>query len=174
MGNWNGLMRVDYVRQWEGGRLVWGAENVHNLLHAQGEAFIISAVFTGGTFNAFIPSFYYIGLDNRGSVSRADTLASLIDEPTVNGYARQAVASSGEFTVVVDSVTGFYKGVSPILTFQANGGSWGPVSNIFLTDATALNGNLISTAVLPNSIVLSDQQSITMRISLLLHDCPVT
>ena len=68
------------------GRLL--AHEAHeNMLHDEGEQFICQVAFSE---EQSVPSAYYVGLDNRGSLAEGDTLASLSGEPSGNGYARQA------------------------------------------------------------------------------------
>ena len=75
------------IRAWDRlGRVLW-AEKHENMLHDEGEQFICQVAFSE---EQSVPSAYYVGLDNRGSLAEGDTLASLSGEPSGNGYARQA------------------------------------------------------------------------------------
>lgn len=169
---WYGLMKVLNIEHLDvDGTLLWKQSNVRNLLHAQGEKFILDAMFSG---DATIPTNYYLGMDNRSSLARGDTLATVsASEPTGSfGYVRSTVPSSGSFVVTeVDEIV--YEAKSPILSFSATGGNWGPVSNLFLTNVLNFSGVLISSVLLSSPITVTDGQTINIRISLGLRDCPV-
>ncbi len=170
MSDWHGIMKVLWIKQWREGQIIWEAENIRNILHKDGESFILRAVFQGGVQSQVIPENYYIGLDSRFSLSAEDNLGSLIGEPAGNGYVRQAVSSSGDFEVTLEESN--YRATSPIVAFTAAIGGWGPVLNIFLTDSTTSSGNLISSAALPSALSVAAGDTVTMRIGLVLKDCP--
>lgn len=169
--HWQGIMKILEIQHWRDGRVIWEQKNVKNLLHLEGEEYILRAAFTGGKTSDVIPERYYLGLDNREVVNAEDTMDFLITEPTGNGYTRQDILSAGDFTVSKDENSGHYRAISPIVAFQASGGTWGPVQNLFLTDTADSTGYLISTAKLDTIITVSDGDSVTMRISLQLKDC---
>lgn len=148
----------------------WEAKNLLNTLHYSGEEFVLRSVFIGGKAdNAYIPNFYYFGLDNRPSLSASDVMSSLISEPTLNGYLRIPISSSDEFSL---GTSGSNKKInSPIVTFQATGGSWGPVRNLFLTDKPDGSGYLISSVYLGSSITVLAGESINLRLGIVLKDC---
>lgn len=169
--NWNGLMKVLEIKHLDvDGKVLWEADNLINMLHAEGEAFILKTMFTG---EETVPVNYYLGLDNRSSLSRSDTLSTvIITEPsTTNGYLRSALPSSGSFTVALDSSGNVYEASGPIAAFSATGGNWGPVTNLFLTTTAGTSGSLISSVPLSSSINVTDGQTINLRISLTLRDC---
>jgi len=149
------------------GTVIWRKENLHNIFHIDGEEYMLKALFAGFT----IPGSYYFGLDNRGSLDDSDTLniiATTGDEPTINGYNRQAVGS-GSFTIAV--VGSHNLAQSPIVTFSATGGSWGPVSNLFMATTSDNLGHLISSVPLSQLVTLDNGQSINVRLGLSLKDC---
>jgi hypothetical protein len=153
------------------GNIIQKQENIRNLLHYEGEEFILQAIFLGGkTNNTFIPTNYFLGLDNRIPVQQFDTLASLNAEPVFNGYTRQNLSSSGgDFAVVFED--GVFKALSNIVAFTASGGSWGPVQNLFLCTTNDNTGTLISSATIDTPITVNDGESVTMRIGILMKDC---
>jgi len=163
-------MKVLWIKQERDGEVIYEQNNIRNLLHTDGESFILRAVFTGGQVSSVIPTNYYLGLDNRSEIVAANTLSSLVAEPTGDGYVRQAVASAGDFVVTLEGVN--YRATSPIVAFRAEGGSWGPVQNIFLTDSATTSGTLISSAQLDTAVTVADGDQVTMRIGLVLKDCP--
>jgi hypothetical protein len=171
MSSWNGLMKILWIEQIRNNEVIWRAENIKNVLHTDGESYILRAAFTGGPVSEVIPENYYIGLDARFSLAASDTITDLLGEPTINGYTRQAVSSTGNFTVTIPEGSANYRATSPIVAFQAEGGSWGPVKNVFLTDTATSSGNLICSAELPSQISVVDGDTITMRLGLSLKDC---
>ncbi len=169
--DWHGLLKILEIEQIDcNGNLVWRDENLYNVLHTAGEQFILSAVFSGGVTNTVIPSNYYFGLDNRTSVSAADTMGSLSSEPSSNGYGRVAVSSSGTFSVALQGSN--YRADGPIISFFASGGSWGPVKNLFLTNKSDNSGSLIASVALSQTVTLDAGGAINLRMGLSLKDCP--
>lgn len=169
--NWHGIMKVLEIQKLDvDGTLLYEQRNILNLLHLDGEEFLLMAAFTGGQNSTVIPEKYYLGLDNRLTVTEDDTINDLIGEPAGDGYERAEVSSDGDFAINFEE--DHYIATSPIVAFRATTGSWGPISNLFLTTASDDSGTLISTAVLQSAIELSSGQTITMRIGLQLKDCP--
>jgi hypothetical protein len=163
-------MTILEIKQWRNGEVVWEQRDVKNVLHIQGEEFILRAAFVGGNVSTVIPPAYFLGMDNREVVSASDTMDDIFLEPSTFGYSRQVIASSGDFTVVEES--GHFVAVGPLIAFEATDGTWGPVQNVFLTDTEDNDGFLISTAKLGTVISVSEGDAVTLRISLALRDCP--
>lgn len=151
------------------GLIIWQDKNIHNLLHLEGELYLLQAAFAGGQDSTVIPVSYYLGLDNRSVVNDDDTMDELIGEPLSGGYARAAVASSGDFAINLE--TDHYLATSPVVQFQATTG-WGPISKLFLTTNSDNSGKLISTAELDSPLTLGASEKVTMRIGMTLKDCP--
>jgi hypothetical protein len=171
---WHGIMKVLDVRHCDrNGKILWQQKNILNLLHAEGEEFILRAAFTGGRISDTIPEYYYLGLDARSTPLVTDTMDNIIYEPSDQfGYQRQSISSANEFIIAQES--GHYIASSPIIAFRASNGSWGPITNLFLTDRQDNAGNLIATTQFDSQISVADGDSITMRIALMLKDCPAT
>jgi hypothetical protein len=169
--NWRGIMKVLEIKHWRNGKVIWEQNQILNLLHNDGEEYVLRAAFNGGRISNVIPENFYMGLDNRQFPAAGDTMDSLISEPSSNGYTRQPISSAGDFTVVEDS--SHFRAVSPIMAFQAAGGNWGPVQNLFLTDRTDNTGYLISTATLQTPITVNDGETVTLRLAMQLRDCPI-
>jgi hypothetical protein len=168
--NWYGIMKILEVSHHnKNGALLWHSSNIRNVLHQEGEEFILRAVFTGGQVSTIIPENYYLGLDNRTVVDVTDTLDNIFGEPAAGGYERQEVSSSGDFTVILEDDN--FVASSPIVSFRATTATWGPVSNLFLADSADNSGRLISTATLASSITVSLGDNVTMRIGMQLRDC---
>jgi hypothetical protein len=171
--DWRGIMEIAEIQHVRNGEVIWEAKNIKNLLHYDGEEFLLRAAFTGGQNSDIIPENYYLGLDNRGTILADDSMLSITGEPITHGYSRQAVSSAGDFTVSNDDNSHF-RAISPIVAFRAIGGSWGPIQTLFLTDRSNNSGYLISTAALTSPISVAENDAITLRISMKLRDCPTS
>lgn len=168
---WSGIMQVLWIEHVRDGKVIQREEKILNVLHFLGEAFALNALFRGGNNPSFyIPDQYYLGLDARSTLAVADTMANVLNEPFINGYARQAVSSSDGFTL--DIVGGVHRATSAIVSFSASGGGWGPVTNIFLSDKPNNTGTLISSAKLTNPITVASGDTVNMRMALSLRYCP--
>lgn len=167
--NWRGIMKVLEFQHFDRhGNLIYEEKNIYNTLHRSGEQFILATLFTG----VAIPANYYIGLDNRTTIAVTDTLATVVtSEPTENGYEREPVASD-EFNIVTNSNNN-YQANSPIVTFRAEGGSWGPVKNIWLTTSSSgSSGYLICSGRLAGTTTVNDGELVSLRLGMALKDCP--
>ena len=163
------LLRVIDIRHYsKDGGLIWQKAETPNVIHADGEFYCLSALFA--TLVTSIPSNYYAGLDNRGVPARGDTLANLSQEPSQYGYVRQPINSGAGF--VISEKSGVFYATSNVITFIANGGTWGPVKNIFLSTSLNNGGRLISTAALDGQHYLNNGEQLTMRLALSLRDIP--
>lgn len=168
---WHGILKIlEITHLGCDGQVLWRDENIHNLLHQDGEEFLLRAAFTGGPISTIIPDQYYLGLDNRQVIAVDNTLDDLIGEPSItNGYARQSINSTGDFSINFQN--DHYVAASPIVAFRCTNGSWGPVVNLFLGTSESNDGYLISTAVLSVAFEVTQGQSVTMRIGMQLREC---
>lgn len=169
--NWHGIMKIIEIQHLDSNNnIIWQAKNIYNLLHSEGEQFLLQAAFTGGKNSTVIPEYYYLGLDNRDpeQVDVSNDMADLTGEPLSGGYQRVAIPSLGTFAINYDQ--DHYVATSPIVSFNSLSGTWGPVRNLFLTAPVQTQYKLISTAVLPSPIFLNFGQTVTMRIGLQIRD----
>lgn len=162
---WPGIMKIEKIQQIRNSKIIWEEENVYNVLHSLGEQFFLTCCFKND--GEYPPANYYFGLDNRPTVAKEDKITDLVNEPSGNGYARQATSSNSGFTI--EKVNNVYRASSQIFSFVANGGGWGPVSNVFMTTSNS-SGVLLSSAALSSSISLVDGDLINLRMSLSLQD----
>ncbi len=155
----------------EDGSVIWETEKViPNIIHQQGQQFLLQGMFNTSS-SVSPPTNYYLGLDARIVLSDTDTLTDLIAEPNTNGYARQPVSSFNGFSVSLNGSK--FRAVSNSVVFSASGGSWGPVRDLFLTNVSSgTSGYLISSAPLGSSRTVNSGQSISLRISVSLGNCP--
>lgn len=149
------------------GEVLWGQNIVKNTIHLKGELYCLTALFRTDTTS--IPANYYAGLDNRATPASSDTLDNLSQEPTQFSYSRQATSSATGFDVALNN-SGVYQATSRVLTFNAVGGTWGPVSNIFLATSVDNTGYLISTAKLDGSHFVGNGEKLTIRMAMTLTD----
>jgi len=165
------LLRILEIQHIRDGKVIWEATDLPNTLHLDGEEFLLSTVFRS-TSGIIIPSFFYVGMDNRSTVNVTDNMQSLTTEPTGNGYSRQPVSSATGFTIEQFTIQGDTSGIqhwrakSGVVAFTASGASWGPVSNVFLTDRIDNSGYLISTAPLGSTRSVGPGDNLTFRFSL--------
>lgn len=158
------LMTIEEVIHYDkDGNILWSAKNLPNTLHTQGQEFILKSVFVGSA-GVIVPASYYVGLDNRTTVNQADILANIVGEPTTNGYSRQTLSSQTGFGALFDQAN--WRVQSASVVFTALGGSWGPVSNAFLTTGSAMSGFLISTVPLPTAKTINNGETFSFKISL--------
>ena len=167
MKKWHGLMKIVEAEQIRDGKVLWREENIRNTFHAGGELFMLTCSFDNdGTFP---PEQYYIGLDNRSSVTVEDLMTDLVDEPSGNGYVRQSISSNGGFTI--DLLNSVYVATSNILTFSASVSSgYGPISTMFITNKSDNTGILLATATFSSPFTLSAGDIFNTRINLSLQD----
>lgn len=109
------------------GDLKW-QETTHNALANEGQQEMLSVYLQGGT----APTAYAIGLSSM-TFAKTTTYATITNEPSGNGYARQVInrdaTASGWPTLALDS--GDYKATAKQVTFTATG-TVGPVTSAFL------------------------------------------
>lgn len=168
---WPGIMILENIQHISNGKIVYQEDNIKNILHVGGEQQILNALFVGGpSTNTYIPTNYFLGLDNRSTLSATDTLSSLVSEPSSGGYVRQGVSSTTGFTVQTSGT--IVKATTGIITFSCTTTSWGPVKNLFLTNvASGTAGVLCSSVALSNTVTLAPGDSVTLKFSLSLSNC---
>lgn len=160
------LLKVLSIRQLdELGKVIYEEKDIDNLFHQQGQQFLVNLAFNTSS-SIVVPTNYYIGLDNRTTLTVTDTLSNVTstNEPNSSGYSRQSVNSTNGFSVALD-VSSNYRATSGIITFSASGGSWGPVNNIFIATTSNGTGYLLSSAVLGSPRTVANGQSLTAKIA---------
>ena len=115
------------------------------------------------------PTNFYIGLTGMASIGETTTLATLTNEPSGNGYARQIVTrtngAGGWPTLGLDA--GDYMATSSIVSFQATG-TWSMADKTFMATSNDASGKLISFAALsvPRTLVVNDILDVTYKVKL--------
>lgn len=144
------------------GKVMW-TDRIHNNLTDEGEQDLLDVYMR----NAAAPATFYIRLYDD-TPTETSTLAGLTGEPTTGGYAPIAVERSdvGWPTLALDS--GDYQVTSKKVTFQASGGTIGPVTSCVLATSSDDTGKIITYAPLSQSRTLNDGESldITYRVKL--------
>ena len=186
---WSRLMVVLDIQHKKNDEIIWESKNLLNLLHTEGEEFMLSLLFDGdfgidspstskhvldGDNKPIRPSNYFIGLDNRSVVSVSDTMEEIAtnEPPASNGYLRQDVDSETGFTIEYVSSTGVFRAKTNLIRFDATGSGWGPVRNVFLTNKSDDSGYLVATVPMDGDPrILGNGETLTMRVALALKDC---
>lgn len=159
------LLTIESLQYRKGDILLHEEKNLKNILHEEGEQFILETAFAGGTQ----PTNFYFGMDDRTVLDAEDQLVDLSGEPLVsNGYDRQTAPSSAFTVTFVDSV---WKARSSIVIFGATGGGWGPVTSLFMATSPDSSGLLISSVPLGSSYTPGAGESLNVRMSVALNGC---
>lgn len=95
----------------------------------EGENWLLDVALKKGTSP---PTNLYLGLYTNTTEPAEDATLASLTEPSGNGYARQAIACGGDWTLSGSQVTAAQK------TFAASGGAWGNVYGYFI--ATTIDG----------------------------------
>lgn len=156
--NWNGILIIDEIIIRRNNKIIYKENHIKNIFHASGQYFFLKILFKQQ--NA--PKKYYIGLDNRASLTIDDTLNTIEGEPIGKGYARQVIESKN--FEINKSQSGNYRVIGPTLSFSATTSQWGPVRNLFLTNVSSgTDGFLVSSARLAESITLTPPDTATLK-----------
>lgn len=168
MSAWHGILKIEHIEQVRNGKVIWDDSNIKNTLHSLGEAFLLQVCFRND--GSILPSNYYFGLDARTSISIDDSLDSLVNEPTGNGYGRVPVDSVNSFDI--QQINGIYRAISPIINYVAGGVGFGPVKSFFMATTADNTGILVSSALLSSPVTLAAGDTLNLKMSMQLHDCP--
>ena len=158
------ILTIESIEHYRNNKCIWDAKELSNTWHDIGQQFLLSIAFD--TDNGYsVPDTYFVGLDNRDTISASDTISGLVNEPTTNGYTRQTLSSANGFAIT--TLSGLTKAVSGNISFIATTGSWGPVQNAFLTTTLGNTGVLIASVALGTSrtVLANDTLSIRFRLS---------
>lgn len=146
------------------GEVVW-TDYGRNALTNEGELLILKTMFVDSALN---PSGYYVRLCND-TLLETDTLTTVLNEPTGNGYAATAVEHSAVGFPTETTVDGHSTLVSKEITFTASGGDIGPVTTAFLSTTSDNTGTLISYRALALSRTILDGDQTVITLTLVLH-----
>lgn len=134
----------------------------HNELVDEGEQYMLEVAFIDQAQTAL----NYLGLLND-TVVDTDTLATILGEPSGNGYGRQTVPTTTAGFPTSGLQGGDWEITCTTETFTASGGAWSAVTDLFLTnDPTAATLELYATSALSATRTLQDGDSLDTTISL--------
>lgn len=136
-----------------------------NSLADEGEESILEVFFRENS--AYTPSGFYVRLCND-TLIETDTLSSILNEPSGNGYSAQTLERSSVGFPTKEMDDGDYRLVTKEITFTADGGDIGPVTTAYLATSSDNTGKLIAYRALPVTRTISDGDSaiLTIRIKL--------
>jgi hypothetical protein len=144
----------------EDGEEIW-REVFHNSLSDGGEQSLLDCYLRGQN----CPTTFYLRLSNPTNCGNAgaetSSLATVASgEPATNGYAAKNITrnTTGWPTLALDS--GDYKATAATQTFNASGGSWGPVSCAFIATSSDNTGVFVASGALSTSRTLTSGESL--------------
>lgn len=140
-------------------------EEKHNTLADEGEAMMLNS-FLRNTDN---PTQFYVRLCND-SLDKTDTLASILGEPSGNGYMAQLVERSAVGFPTIEMHMGDYRVVSKEVTYTAAGGDIGPVNTAYLATTPDNTGKLIAFVGLSMSRTILDGDSMIVQLRIKLKN----
>ncbi len=143
-------------------RVLDQGHNIHNMFLDEGAKFMVMACFEGEA----LPTDLHLLLDNRVTIARADTLASLSGEPSTFGYAREPLTIGA--TDWTASLVTNWQALSVSATFGPVGGDWAQVQNLGLcVPLTGTAGYYISAANI-GAKVMTDGQTLDATAKIIL------
>lgn len=129
------------IRHIRKGEVIYEEKYKHNSIADEGAVAQLEVFYRNTA--SYAPSTFYIRLCNDTLVV-SDTLATIQNEPTTNGYAAQEVTrDSTGFPTKDVADNGNQRLTSKTVTFTASGGSIGPVTTAFLATTIDNTGKLI-------------------------------
>ena len=152
-------------------RLRWVERQRPNLLHKEGEIYILSAAFATDTaeYGVAKPELY-IGLDTRAVLRIDDTLSRVVEsEPRSAAYHRLPIKTNGGFlsfwTKAEDQDEPAVFTISAAVEFIAEGADIGRVTTFFLTTAPAgTDGKLILSTAMKRGHTLYEDYRLTVEV----------
>lgn len=150
------------------GQEIWRDE-FHNILSDGGEQSFLDCYLRAQN----CPTTFWLRLSNPTNCGDASAETSSLatiatSEPTTNGYVKKELTrnTSGWTSLALDS--GDYQATAAVQTFNASGGSWGPVTCAFIATTSDNTGVFVASGALSASRTLANGESlqVTYRIKL--------
>ena len=157
-----------HIRHIRDGKVIWEDEILENILHDEGEEYILQCAFSE---EVVPPVDFYFGLyDVDPTMAEGDALATHSgDELSGSAYARQPIPSTAVgWTVTQDA--GDYEAQSTDETFTASGGAWAAARFLFLATTVDNTGKLIASAQLSADRTLQDGDSLQVSMDIKLSE----
>lgn len=153
------LFRGNFQHVDRRGKVLWERRDVPNLLHDEGELWILANSFDTNHASAGVPASIYAGL-RSDAAAEVDTLAAGLTELSDTGYARQAISTTTGFTMSTSG--GDYRATSGTVTWtNSSGGAWtGAVAALLCTVSSGTAGLLIASFALSVTRTLQDGDSL--------------
>lgn len=146
------------------GKVIW-EQTKHNDLTAAGQRNILNSYLC----SIEQPTTFFVRLC-RNFVGKTDTLASLVGEPSGNGYAPKEIERSIVGFPSIELVGADYRRVSKTVTFTAVGGDIGPVNYMILATSSDNTGILVAGLSLENErLILDGVDSLEVNFKVLLR-----
>lgn len=140
------------------GNVLWESDWMENALTDAGEEAILNQVFSKSVSAV---TTWYMGLINDSTIAETDTLATMVGEPSGNGYARQ-VTTFGDSALDA----GDHQTTSTQETFTASGGAIGPVDHAILCDVVSGSAGVLYVYVpLSVSRTMNDGDSLNCTVA---------
>lgn len=149
-------------------KLRWAEKNLKNILHPDGELYLLSAAFAtqlDGYGSA--PANLYVGIDNREIIEINDTLAKATShEPKVSSYKRQILSTSKDFALVQNE-----RKLKAEVTFEAGHDIMG-ISKYFITTSSSgsRSGKLLISVAMKHERTLFTGDILRLEITVGLKD----
>lgn len=145
------------------GEILWEGEHMHNAIANQGAEAILEYFYRGNA--TYAPGQFYVRLCNY-TPQVTDTLSTIQNEPSGNGYAPQLLpASLIGFPTKTTAGDGNISITSVAVTFTASGGNIGPVTSAFVGTTSGNGGKLISYLPLSITRTILNGDSMTYQFS---------
>ena len=164
---WNGLVVLEelLVTEKDTNNIIYKKENIRNVLNYGGQSLILSCMFMGTT----VPVEYYVGLDNRSTITANQTMADISGEPSGNGYQRQPLVNGTNFEFV-PAVTP-PKVRSTTISFTGSGAGYSATDMFLCNVNTGYSGLLISTISFGTTLYITAGNVVSMKFAMTLGSC---
>jgi len=139
-------------------------DTIKNILVDQGEFLMLDTFFRA--LNT--PTTFYVRLCND-IVAETDTLSSVQNEPSGNGYVAAEVTRDNVGWPTLELNSGDYRVVSKELSYTASGGDIGPVNCAYLATTSDNSGYLISAVALALSRTVVDGDTLYLQLAVKLQ-----
>lgn len=160
MYNWNGIWIIRHYRK---GKLIY--EDIgKNSLVQEGEEAVLETFFRDDA--GYEPTEFYVRLCNS-TPSIISTLGTIVNEASTGDYSAQLLERSDVGFPTKDITGGGnYRLTSKVISFTADGGSIGPVTNAYLATTSDNMGKLIAFRALSMTRTILDGDTMTIQIKI--------
>ncbi len=157
---WKGIWTIKQIRD---GEIIYEA-TLRNALADEGEKQLLETYFRSEE----IPTEFYVRLC-RDTLIETDTLTTVQNEPSGNGYTAQLMEQSTVGFPTLDLDAGDYMLTSKEITFTASGGDIGPVNTTYLATTSTNTGKLIAYVSLSSERTIADGDDLVIQFKIKLQ-----